>query len=475
MAEQLKDKFLNNYEENILNGVYEESDIIKVREDPRFVELYLKHNKGDVDKAVKFMHTSLEWRKSFGVKDLTSSSFPASFLSLNVIFFCNKDKNGHRILHIQFSKIKNDSAYLENARKYLVWQMEKAFQTNMGQRIVVLMDMSGASGYNFDKRFVKFLISCFTTYFPYMLEYMLVVELPWILNAFWAVVKAWLTAEQQKFVNVVKKDSLTKFISKDQLFTHLGGTSEVPTFHSETSSQPFESSTEEDLATPSPQFDRRFFTPPNLIHQISEDGSVCSMPIPESPNVEEPKPTINLVALNPSECITFDPRNQAGDSISSVLTINNPTSCPVAFKIKTTSPDLFRVRPVKGVVLPHNNQRISVSLSQGKQCNTFKDKFLVMLMMARDNSDKEDGSIWKAIPKNPEDFVEHKLSCKILAMQHAEDLVSNGILPVNKVQHTASNEEVMEQLYQINRNQMVITILLVAIIIKIFLCPYWHL
>ena len=98
----------------------------------------------------------------------------------------------------------------------------------------------------------------------------------------------------------------------------------------------------------------------------------------------------------------------------------------------------------------------------GKQCNTFKDKFLVMLMIVRDNSDKEDGSIWKAVPKNPEDFVEHKyarmkgplasasctflkdfslayrLSCKILAMQHAEDLVSNGMLPVSKVQHTVS-------------------------------------
>lgn len=61
--------------ENILNGVYEESDITKVREDPRFVELYLKHNKGDVDKAVKFMHTSLEWRKSFGVKGQLCNNF----------------------------------------------------------------------------------------------------------------------------------------------------------------------------------------------------------------------------------------------------------------------------------------------------------------------------------------------------------------------------------------------------------------
>lgn len=104
---------------------------------------------------------------------------------------------------------------------------------------------------------------------------------------------------------------------------------------------------------------------------------------------------------------------------------------------------------------------ITLFTFSGKQCNTFKDKFLVMLMMARDNSDKEDGGIWKSIPKNPEDFVEHKyaytkrpwassgcpflkhftlvrLSCKILAMQHAEDLVSNGILPINKVQHTVS-------------------------------------
>ena len=78
--------------ENILNGVYEESDIIKVREDSRFVELYLKHNKGDVDKAVKFMHTSLEWRKSFGVKSQLCIYFETFMMFSN----CDLQSNGEK-------------------------------------------------------------------------------------------------------------------------------------------------------------------------------------------------------------------------------------------------------------------------------------------------------------------------------------------------------------------------------------------
>ncbi|ESN99650.1 hypothetical protein HELRODRAFT_84160, partial [Helobdella robusta] len=199
-------------------------DIERIKTDDHLLNAYLEHNKFDIEKAVAFLHTSLEWRKSFNVKELSASSFPQSLHESNVIFFYSRDKTGHKILHLQSVKMKKDSAYSDMVKRFLVWQIEQEFRANMGKRIVVLLDMCGAGLANVDINFIKFLISCFAANYPYMLEYLLIVDLPWILSAVWQLVKKWLTAEQQKFVLVVKQHELPKYIDKESLFIHLGGT-----------------------------------------------------------------------------------------------------------------------------------------------------------------------------------------------------------------------------------------------------------
>ena len=88
-----------------------------------------------------------------------------------------------------------------------------------------------------------------------------------------------------------------------------------------------------------------------------------------------------LLQISPLELkFRFELRKQ----IPTSLRLHNPTETHVAFKVKTTSPKKYCVRPNTGTVAPHTTQEVTVIMQIQKdlppnpsQC---KDKFLVQSM-----------------------------------------------------------------------------------------------
>eukprot|EP00270_Netrium_digitus_P021266 TRINITY_DN900_c0_g1_i2.p1 TRINITY_DN900_c0_g1~~TRINITY_DN900_c0_g1_i2.p1 ORF type:complete len:224 (-),score=43.76 TRINITY_DN900_c0_g1_i2:360-1031(-) len=84
-----------------------------------------------------------------------------------------------------------------------------------------------------------------------------------------------------------------------------------------------------------------------------------------------------LLSIQPGELkFTFELRKQ----VSSSLRLVNVTSDPVAFKVKTTAPKQYCVRPNTGIIPPSSSFEVTVTMQAQKeappdmQC---KDKFLV--------------------------------------------------------------------------------------------------
>lgn len=94
-----------------------------------------------------------------------------------------------------------------------------------------------------------------------------------------------------------------------------------------------------------------------------------------------------MLRLNPSEAIHFA---KSGHDLVGTVDIVNIAHTAVTYKIKTTSPEKFRVRPSSGVLAPGASTSINVVLLQPQQnqqnqqpaqmATLVKDKFLVMCM-----------------------------------------------------------------------------------------------
>eukprot|EP01024_Parvocaulis_polyphysoides_P012436 TRINITY_DN14496_c0_g1_i2.p3 TRINITY_DN14496_c0_g1~~TRINITY_DN14496_c0_g1_i2.p3 ORF type:complete len:265 (+),score=33.21 TRINITY_DN14496_c0_g1_i2:103-795(+) len=90
--------------------------------------------------------------------------------------------------------------------------------------------------------------------------------------------------------------------------------------------------------------------------------------------------------ISPSELkFKFELRKQ----VPTQLSLYNPTSDRIAFKIKTTQPKRYSVRPSAGFVEPHANIEVKITMQSQKEypadINNCKDKFLVQTIPAKAN------------------------------------------------------------------------------------------
>lgn len=71
---------------------------------------------------------------------------------------------------------------------------------------------------------------------------------------------------------------------------------------------------------------------------------------------------MTLLKVDPPAVIRFKADRRDKASTMCVITLENPGSEPVAFKVKTTAPDAFGLRPSAGSVPPGGNQEVQVIL-----------------------------------------------------------------------------------------------------------------
>merc|ERR1719450_1727435 len=101
------------------------------------------------------------------------------------------------------------------------------------------------------------------------------------------------------------------------------------------------------------------------------------------------------------------------------MKLKNPSDKKVCFKIKTTAPKRYCVKPNSGVVDPHKETSIAVSLQPLDYDPTEKNKhkFMVQSMFAPDGEINQD-TLWKEVDQN--ELMDSKLRC-VFAMPAGQE------------------------------------------------------
>ncbi|ELU18444.1 hypothetical protein CAPTEDRAFT_168430 [Capitella teleta] len=98
------------------------------------------------------------------------------------------------------------------------------------------------------------------------------------------------------------------------------------------------------------------------------------------------------------------------DVVMTELKLSNPTEKRVCFKVKTTAPKRYCVRPNSGIIEPGGKVAVSLMLQpftyDPKEKN--KHKFMVLTMVAPDEFESQD-ALWKEMPQDQ--LMDSKLKC----------------------------------------------------------------
>ncbi|XP_052767071.1 motile sperm domain-containing protein 2-like isoform X2 [Mya arenaria] len=400
-ASKVRELFLSKHKADIDAGSYDECDVEKFRTNDKYVVSFIRSFE-TLQETVLHLHESLKFRHDFEVNDTTETSFPQEFWEIGAVYFHNHDKDGNRILYVQVKKYKKDAQMLPMIKQFFGYLMEQQSIKNPGQQIVLLFDMAGAGLSNLDMELIKFIINCFKMYFPDLLAYMLIFEMPWLFSAAWKLIKQMLHAEAVKRIKFVTKVDVLEYIDKDELFEHMGGTDK---YEYKYEPEMFDTGGgEPDFPDSAKKKNLNNSSGAGIMK--AGRGAGLSQRRGKGDNSFRGR----LLTICPAEELEFVIQEDSQEA-SDTITLKNSLPYNIAFKVKTTSPEKYRVRPSSGYVKPGSETEVVIHLQQGYQNTVHKDKFLVMAMEVAHESTMTFSQLWKSAQKD--NIMEHKLRCVV--------------------------------------------------------------
>ncbi|KAG7502905.1 hypothetical protein JOB18_028576 [Solea senegalensis] len=428
--EDTRQRFKNEFLQDSTDK-YDSRDVERLQTDDSLVEGYITWRLYVVDDALKMIDESLQWRKEFGVNDLTESSIPRWMFETGAVYLHGYDKEGNKLFWFKVKLHVKDTKTILDKKKYVAFWLERYANREPGMPLTVVFDMSESGLSNIDMEFVKYVINCFKVYYPKFLSKMIIVDMPWIMNAAWKIVRSWLGPEAISKLKFASRSEVQTFIGPEYLPLHMGGTDpfkysypplpdddfqtpicENGPIVSEDDTESKEGEMESKDALES-SFNSEIAVKPKKVNFLDDNVKAEENDKGDSARTKgarKPLTTFKgpLLDVSPAEELSFG----SGETEKKCLIIlDNVTKNQVAFKVRTTAPEKYRVKPSSSCCEPGASVDIVVSLHGGSQASP-QDRFLVMAAEMDNAGSQELAQFWKEVPKAK--IMEHRLRCHVL-------------------------------------------------------------
>ena len=133
-----------------------------------------------------------------------------------------KDKEGRLIIWVKINAF-HKSELTPLIKKFMVYITEKLDRQTSNQGWATVIDFTGASLFDVDLDFNKFVIDVHENYYPRGEKYTIAVDMPWILNATSKQVMSFMNEESKNSLKFLKSEELPQYIDPEQIPVQLKG------------------------------------------------------------------------------------------------------------------------------------------------------------------------------------------------------------------------------------------------------------
>lgn len=344
--------------------LFHPKDLERVKDDT-FLQRVLDHEENNLKDAAETLWGLLKWRKEIGANDINENNLKMEYMNEGIIFPRGRDINGCLLLIFKFKLHVKGKRNYDELKRVIVYWLDRIEREEKGKMISMVFDMDGTGLSNMDIDLIKDFIGLFNYYYPNFVNYIIIFNMPWIMNAAFKVVKSLLPAKAIESLKFVNHKTLKDVVPREHALKCWGG------------------------------LDDYVF---KFIPENSQESQTPNSKLEQSSKMLRVTPTT----------IVFYSHNK---DIVGQFTITNITNNPTAFKIRTNSPQKFCVRPGSGTLAAGESHQVHIQVQNGfsKILNT--DKFLVIStkIPKLDIPSEKLVKIWQ----NPSNFQEYKLQCEV--------------------------------------------------------------
>lgn len=226
LVKELRDRFMKEYEKE--KDFYHENDIRKVLNDDWYVKRFLLARNRDVKDSCQMMMDALKWKKSEGIHDLAGNYFAEEQYKLSSMFVYAPDKEGNITIYFRVKYVIKHQEMVATLKKFGNYFLQIVDEETNGSGISVIADFDDTGIQNAEVDLLFDAISTLRNYFPFGINHIILVDLPWVLRAVWGMAKAWVPHNRRKLVEFVARQDIHKIVDRSNLPDFLGGTCTIP-------------------------------------------------------------------------------------------------------------------------------------------------------------------------------------------------------------------------------------------------------
>lgn len=217
----LKKKYLKRPES------FQRDDYERMLKDDWTVSRFLLRCRLQPKRAARLMEECGKFRNEYRMGVSKLSDFPIEFHRAGGLFSYAPDRVGNQTLYMRVKMHRRVPELNQIMREFILCCLENCDRANNGRGTAVIFDLTGCGLQNVDPGFLFWLVYSFRNYCPKGLSYIIIYNLPWILNATAKLALSWLSSTNKRRLRFVSGDGIQDFIAPENLPDYMGGTCKI--------------------------------------------------------------------------------------------------------------------------------------------------------------------------------------------------------------------------------------------------------
>lgn len=188
------------------------------------VSRFLLRCRLDPRRSARLMEQCGIFRREYRMGVSKLSDFPIEFHRAGPIFSYAPDRAGNQTLFMRIMMHRRAAELNQVVKEFILCSLEQCDRANNGRGTAVVFDLTHCGLQNADPGFMFWLVYSFRNYCPKGLSYIIIYNLPWILNATTKLALSWLSSTNRRRLRFVSGDGIYDFIAPENLPDFMGGT-----------------------------------------------------------------------------------------------------------------------------------------------------------------------------------------------------------------------------------------------------------
>uniref|UniRef100_A0A6G1S5G1 Motile sperm domain-containing protein 2 n=1 Tax=Aceria tosichella TaxID=561515 RepID=A0A6G1S5G1_9ACAR len=194
-----------------------ERDLNLLFNDDWTVSRFLLRCRLNPERSIDLVEAAASFRKEFKMGETKLSDFPAEIHQVGGIFQYAPDRVGNITLWMRARYHRRSNEMVHIMKQFILCVMEQCDRACNGRGVAVIFDLSNCGLKNADPSFLFWLLNSFRNYCPKGLSYIIVYNLPWVLNATCTLALTWLSSTNKRRLRFIEGEQIHKFIAPENL------------------------------------------------------------------------------------------------------------------------------------------------------------------------------------------------------------------------------------------------------------------